>query len=584
MWEKFKTESYSLIGGINSKASPYVNGPMEMRDISNLNFSIPGALNKRPGTTGYLGATVLGRITGGVEFERLNGASYLILSANTNLYSVTGSWNAIRANVLNDALFDMVPFVDRLFCANGQDFFKTDGTNSSLYSLPDGQNLGLTRIAAEGGYSGVFVAGYGYLNDRGYYGPASPGITISLHGTSFGRFTYLGLTTPAGYGISAIVLYLSSADGTDRFGITTIPAGYTHSFTVGVLGTSGLPFPLTTLAENDYIWFTLAPKYLDSYNNQLMMSGFSAAPSKLYWSDVGEPEGVEIGFAAEFRTNDGDRIRAQKPYNGSFVVAKERSFHRLSGDDPNGFLLQEISDQYGCISNRSMVVWEDKLWFLDPKGIVEYNGANVQVVSNKVEPIFKRMNLDAARENAIAFHYKDYNEVWFCIPVDGSTANNLIVVYDYQANAWTHYDGLQISTLFLARGSLGAKTPFFGGYTGTLSYFGSSFYGDSGRSITCTTDSYFLADGGQTSERLFRRYYHNVNPIVGVTQPIELSFKVNYGTTIALTRTMYQNPFQSRIDFGLPGRSIQASSVHASASLPYTIYGFAFVSRPQRDV
>lgn len=584
MWEKFKNESYQLLGGINSKASPYINGPMEFRDLTNMNFFIPGALTKRQGTSLYLGATVSGRVTGGIEFERLNGASYVMVSANTNLYSVTNTWTAVRAGLLDSALFDFTPFVDRLFAANGQDFFKTDGVNSSLFSLPPGRLAGLSLIIADGGYSGVFVGAVGYLNDRGYYGPVGNGFTVVCHGVSFGRFTYHGLTTPAGYGISAIVLYLSSADGTDLFGITQIPVGYTSSFTVGLLGTSGLPFPLSTLASNDYLWFTLAPKYLEIYNNELFMAGFSGLPSSAYWSEVGEPEAVDPVYETEFRTNDGDRVTGMKAYNGSLIVTKGRSVHRISGEDPNAFLQQEITDQYGCISNRAMVVFRNKLWFLDSSGICEYDGARTEIISEKVDPIFRAMNLDAARENAVAFHFKDFSEVWFAIPINGSTVNNCIVVFDYEVNAWTKYEGLQISSLFLARGSLGLKTPFFGGYSGNLFYFGASFCGDNGSAITCMIDSYFLAAGGQTDERLYRRFYLNVNAVTGVTQPISVNFRTNYSATIGLTRTMYQNPFQSRIDFGLSARSIQASVHHVSASLPLTVFGYAFVSREQRNV
>ncbi len=183
--EKSKTESYELMGGINNKVSQYLNGPMEFSDLSNLHFSTPGALNKRPGTSLYLGATIASRITGGVEFQKLDGSSYIIVTANTNAYKVTGSYSAFKSGLLNNALFDFTTYVDRLFGANGQDFFKYDGTNSTAYSLPPGATgWGVTAVLGVG-LSGTFVASYGYLNDRGYYGPTAPGITIVLNGANF---------------------------------------------------------------------------------------------------------------------------------------------------------------------------------------------------------------------------------------------------------------------------------------------------------------------------------------------------------------------------------------------------------------
>lgn len=570
-----KVESYKLLGGVNTKASAYINGPEEFRDIVNMNFATPGALTKRPGSALYIGATVVGRITGGVEFERLSGASYVVVTANTNAYTLgASSYNAFKTGLTNGAVFDFVTFVDRMFACNGAEFFKFDGTNPSNVGLPNGYSgFGVTGVVG-GGLSGTFVASYGYQNDRGYYGPPSTGLTISLNGITFGTIGYYGLTAPSGFGISAIALYRSVVSGVDQYGTTIGNAATTTLNDIG--------FTLTTRAANTAFYFTLAPRYMEIYNNQLFMAGFSTLPSTAYWTDIGEPESVQPNFSAEFRTNDGDRITGLKSYNGSLVVSKSRSFHRVTGDNPSNFSLQELSDQYGCISNRSMVVWENKLWFLDTKGIVEFDGASIQVVSNKVEDWFTSMNIDAAKDNAVAIHYRQANEIWFAIPVDGSSINNRVVVYDYLSNAWTRYDGISASALFIARGTQPAKVPFYGGYTGSLYYFGSSLLGDNGAAITCMVKSVFAAPTGQTVERQYRRFYLNLDPVLGVTQAITANFYSNYGSSIVATRTMYQAPFQSRVDFGISAKSIQAQVIHASASLSLKINGFAFESRYQR--
>lgn len=574
-YSKEKSESYSLLGGINNKASPYVNDIAEFRDITNLNFATPGALTKRPGTSLYLGATISGRISSITEFERLNGSSYVIASANTNIYKVTGSFTSFKTGLLNNGIFDFVTFVDRLFCSNGQDFFKYDGNATSSYSLPDGAaGWGVTAIIG-GGLSGNYIASFGYLNDRGYYGPCATHISIALNGATFGTIGYYGLTTPAGFGISAIAFYRTSAGGSELTGTTTIAAGVT-SFA------SDIGWPLTSRICEENLYFTLAPKYLEIFNNQLFLSGFSAAPSTVFWSQIGEPEGVDPSFNAEFRTNDGDRVTGMKSYAGALVVSKERSFHRITGDNPSNFFIQEVSDQYGCLSNRAMVSFEDRLWFLDSKGIVEYDGAGVKIVSNKVEDLFKKMNIPAARENAVALHARDYNEVWFAIPCNGATFNNCVVVYDYLSSAWTKYEGVNPSSLGIAQGSTPNKTPFVGGYSGNVSFYSATFMYDMGSAMTCMAQSAFLAPTGETTEKQYRRFYLNLESVVGVTQPISVNFRTNYGTTIALSRTMYQAPFQSRVDFGLPAKAINAEIIHASASLSLKVFGYSFESRYQR--
>lgn len=566
-----------MLGGINTKVSTYTNQATEFRDIQNLHFTTPNALTKRQGSTLYLGATISGRITGLTEFQRLSGSSYIISTANTNAYSVTSSYNVIKTGLKNNALFDFVTFVDRLFSANGQDFFKFDGVNTYNFSLPPGATSGFGVTALVGGtLNGTYLASYGYLNERGYFGPAAPGATIVLNGTTFGSIGYYGMTTPPGFGVTAIALYRTTAGGVDLVGTTFAPINTDSVTDPG--------WPLSTRLANFNLYFTMAPRYMEIYNNQLMLAGFSSALSTLYWSDIGEPESIDPTFFAEFRTNDGDRITTLKTYNNAMIVAKERSFHRLTGDNPSDFLVQEISDQYGCLSNRAAVVFENKLWFLDTKGVVEYNGANIAIVSNRIESIFLSMNIDAARDNAVAIHYRDFNEVWFAIPINGSTTNNAIVIYDYIADAWTRYTGLFISSLFVGQGNLTSKAAIYGGYTGNIFYFDKNLMGDSGQGITCSFATRFHTDRGQTTENMWRRFYMDVDPILGITQPISINFRTNYGTTNVLSRTMYQNPFQSRVDFGLASRSIQVEMVHYSATLSIKVNGYSLESRFQRNV
>lgn len=575
-FDKVKTSKYLLLGGINSKASTYVDGPMEFRDIVNMNFASPAALSKRPGSTLYLGATLGAPINSGVEFTRLNGASYEVVTSNTNAYTVTSSYNAFKSGLLNNALFSFQTFVDRLFACNGNDYFYFDGSNTFNPLLPNGAtNWGVTGIVG-GGLSGIFVASFAYLTERNYVGPSSPGITISLNGSTFGSIGYYGLTSPSGFGITSIVLYRTNPGAVDLTGTTYTPAN-----TVTVTDTG---FPLTSNLISEAFYFTAIPRYLELYNNQLFQAGFSTMPSTVVWSQIGEPQAINPDFSAEFRTNDGDRITGMKSYNGSLIVSKERSFHRITGDNPNNFNLQEISDQYGCLSHRSMVTYENKLWFLDTKGIVEYTGANVDVVSVKIEPIMQRMNIPAARDNAVGIHYRDANEVWFAIPIDGSTTNNCIIVYDYVTNAWTRYLGINPAAMWPAIGGLTKRTPFIGGYSGTVSAIGMSMMSDSGNGITCSFLTNHNVSAEHTVEMQWRRFYIDVDPVFGFTQPITINFRTNYSTGSSLTRTMFQNPFQSRVDFGLSSRAIQAEVIHASATLGFKVNGYTWESRFQRNV
>lgn len=573
-YSKNKSESYTNFGGINTRASNYVQTPNEVLKLTNLDLSKPGSWTKVPGTTLAIGATVSGRVTGVFQFSRLSGASFLIAGANTNLYSVIpGAWNPIRSGLRDSALIDFVPFVDRLFCANGQDFFKTDGTASSLFSLPPG-DIGFSLATTGTGFGGTYSYAYGFLNDRGYVGPAGAPQTIDFVNKSV---VIGGFTTPVDYGATAVVVFRSDDGLTPLYQIGTCPLGGTFIDTGLTLG----------IAAVDHLWFTLAPRYLELYNNQLFMSGFSSMLSTVYFSDIGEPEGVGVTATFEVRTNDGDRVVGMKNYNG-LMIFKENSFHVLSGDNPQNFTLREISDQYGSVSNRAVTAFEDNVLFLDRSGVIQFNGANTDLISHRVDSVFQRMNVAAAKDQAAMLHVKERHEVWTLIPVDGATLNNHMVIYDYVADGWYEREGLDISSLALVRADYPYPSPFYGGYTGALFKFGASLFGDNGAGITCTVKSRFHSPLGFSTEHLFRQLFLDVDPTpeaTGGTVAIQVDFFANSGvTTPVLTREMFGATWQTRIDYGISAKSIAYEFSHASESQPLRINGYTFAYRFQRNV
>ena len=597
-------------------------------------------------TIGYTAGITLGLgvVTSGYEFAKLDGSSYLILASSSptlagasnqmvllaaqagGFTAVYGySTSALAAAGPYGSIWSFSPFVDRLFACNGNNFYRispyqssdTGPLNAFNYSLPSasvfpggwtfanssllytGNTLTgvITGVSSAGGWTGTYVLGYAFINDRGFVGPPSNGITMSFAGGTGPQFQISGMTRlQYSYGVTAIQFYQSAPGGVVLTAMATlIPAsqavGDTLTFAPLYASLSVVAPVANSYFDFSNSWAALGagsgwnyPRYTEVFNNQLFMAGFSTAPSTFWWSDIGEPEGVQPNFSVQVRTNDGDRITGLKAYFGSLVITKQRSVHLLSGDNPANFLLQELTDQYGCLSHKALLPWNNNLWFLDSKGVMEYNGANIRCVSDKMEPIFNAMNVQAAQDQACAVHVKQFNELWFAIPAAGSTINNMIVVYDYVAESWTHYDGINPSCLVNAFGGFPNKKPFSGGYTGGLIYFDPTLTSDNDRGITYHFDSCFFSARGQSTQNLYRRFYLDVNPVLGFTQAITLTFQKDFGTTPQVTQTMYANPFQSRIDFGISARSIQASMYCYSASLQIVVNGFTVESRYLRGV
>jgi len=537
--------------------------------------------------------------------------------------------------------FSYVGINNYVFAADGNNFFKYDGVTTSYYGVPPA--IVLTPAANPGAVnlnSGEvkFLEGYDYafayslVNRRGFEGPLTFGGVINVYcnggGSTQGAggFT-LPVNVPKGYDIESVKMYLSYAVGVSSATARQYPTTAISAFNRTFYSIRGFTFPVgstTCIVSHGATWTPVSgassiltypthipsgyvfkgmtfaptgtaaaltldptlfvPKYLEVYNNQLMMAGFTGSPSTVWFSEVGEPEAVQPENNFEVRTNDGDQVTGMKAFTSNLMIFKTNSYHQLSGQDPNNFALRQISDQYGCLNHRATAIYDDYLVFLDRKGIIRFNGANQDTISTKIQSVFERMNVSVAKDTACMVHDKKRNQILTAIPVDGSAYNNLTVVYDYLMDAWTTYEGFNPSLFLVAQGNLSTRSVFYGGYSGQIYNIGASYFGDNGSGFTCLIKTRYLSDLGQSVEKQFRRLYLNVDPVVSSTSSFNVIMYPDYGSTVGFTATMYANPFQSRIDFGLSAKSLAFEISNFSSSDSVKLHGYVLEYRMQRNV
>lgn len=327
-----------------------------------------------------------------------------------------------------------------------------------------------------------------------------------------------------------------------------------------------------------------SPTILEVYNSMMLFAGFTTAPSTVYWSNAGTPEFVRPNSRAEIRTNDGDVISNITAYGTECIIGKRRSFHSFTGTGPTDVSITLKSDQYGILSKRGACTWENFFWFLDRKGIVEYNGANFTVASTPVEDIFKRMNYAWAQEIAILSHQKTRNEIWCCIPVDGATYNNVVVVYDYVSKAWSTFEGVNASALIATALTLPFPYPVIGASGGRMAQMGQSNFADFGGRYTTIVRFPFVTNYGWSTDQVFRRLFVDTDPLIGNDRSFQINLYGNMLNTASYSvATTFGATYQFRIDYGLYGKSISVEIAEAS-TFPLKMNGYTVVSRFQRDV
>lgn len=527
--------------------------------------------------------------------------------------------------------YDFENYANYLWGVNGQDIWKYDGSSFYFFSYGNPPGAFATYVLNSsgvspdvGGMTGYYFYCYGNVNGRGYYGPITsldPTEQCIPNGATQVEIdfysTYFGITYgfEMGYGTTAIAIYRAGPyddanlpeNQKTFFRIGLVPLGATSFIDHNIpQGATLAPTSISMVGElyNNNLFGAadlfgtkpqfFKPRYIELFNNQMFFGGFYANalntvtanpmpnPSLVWFSDIGDPESIQPESNFEVKTNDGDVLRGMKSYLSSLLLFKTNSFHRLSGQDPQNFALTEISTQYGCVSNRAICVATNTCYFLDRKGVIAFNGANIDIISNKIDPVFARMNYNASLDQAAMTYDKVRNQIIVEIPIDDSLVNNFTVVYDTIVQAWTTYDGIKAASSSIIRGSLPNFSYIYGNYDGALQYNGPSYFSDNGVAYTALIKTRFFNEIDPATTKQWRRIFFNMDQESGSTVTVNLI--PNYGTSNAITRSFVQSPYLSRIDFGIPSTALSFELSMYSPVDSLRLHGFTMEYRFQRNV
>lgn len=643
-YPKMKSENYANLGGVDVKSSQYITEQMEFLNLRNIDFRTLGALSSFAGSTAFSIVNSSLPITGIADYYssayNLVGQTGYIQTPQAvvvavdqeNVCNLTGKTfvplmhSRISNGVLNPTSFVLGNY---LYGCNGVDAWVYMGsTQAYQFSLGKPVLVGsdnTTRSNTNNGLSGFLTFFYSMVRQDGLYGPAkavtytcsgetqiivtphlAPNIKMALTGFPGGPVFAPANVSIGSFGLSGIQAWVQLNTGpyyalNGLLGISLSAGGLTIGFNFTAVGWSqnadiGAPYDyqgafiygLGSTQGGDNAQSTGSnPNIQEYFANQLFSTGFGASfKSRVLFSNAGTPEKADYRNFFDVAPNDPNGVSAMKAYFTQLGIFKPSQAFSLTGTGPDTFQLTQVSPIYGCISKRAVCVWNQNCWFLDKQGICEFNGANTQVISTKMQDFFDRMNVSVATQTAIMVHVKQRNEVWCAIPIDGANFNNLIVVFDYVAKAWTTAPcpagNLTVATVL----SLGqsANIPYYGNFSGLVGNWGSSFIGDNGAGVTHVIKTRFINDLGNSVTKMFRRLYLDAKVPSGSTQVVAINLYSDYSDTPAYQTTMVisNTPTQQRIDFGVPGKALSVEMFYLGGGGAFQMNGFTIESRFQR--
>jgi len=187
--------------------------------------------------------------------------------------------------------------------------------------------------------------------------------------------------------------------------------------------------------------------FLETYKGRAFGAGDKDAPTKLYYSEITDPEswGEATFNFVDFDEGDGDEITGLAALPNMLLVLKRDSIHALMGDSPANFVRRRLISDAGCVSNASIVEVGRLVIWMGEDNVYSFDGGAIQPLASHIAPTLRALN--TSRQKFIhGVHYQRRRQVWFTCSDGASTTNNIILVLHYDMSGaggdpvWTKFD------------------------------------------------------------------------------------------------------------------------------------------------
>ena len=401
-----------LSGGLNIKGSVYDIADNEAQGLVNFIFTETGILTVRSGYIKY--NTVESLSSTGVHslfrFYKKDGSTkYFVATSGTSIYSGSGgTWTGLTCNetLTTDLRFRFAVFND--------DLFMTNGTDKPLAWSGTGNVRQIGIVAPTAGSSGTPTSGGActdgehniritYYNSTDDIESSHLTLTAQTCGTGNNTIPLSGLTASSDTQVDMIRIYMTEAGGSTYYYVDQ-QADTTSTYNISISDTN-----LASNAVYDATDFLPPPTdadYIALSHRRLFFLNNSDYPSRLYWSEIDQPEYFPAANYRDISPDDNDWGTGILAWNDYLYIFKQNGTYILTDPaDPANSILREVSRDIGILAPDTLCTGQFQRpvsvndWILVPGiigytrfGIQGFDGQQWHMLSERVEPILESIN------------------------------------------------------------------------------------------------------------------------------------------------------------------------------------------------
>lgn len=200
-------------------------------------------------------------------------------------------------------------------------------------------------------------------------------------------------------------------------------------------------------------------KYCAEFENYAFIANTSANPERVYWSALFDPESWT---ATDFKRLNGPVMGMVKRDNVLFIFTKYGcTVARATGDPVIPFTFEPLEGGIGLASNRSLCSYLGVIYWVAPDGyIYRMSSFTPEKITLALPYTIARINKGALGD-VVADAHPELNQIWFAVPIDGSSVPNYIIAYDLTVNELFIYDNFDVKCLTTMTDTSGNLLTFF---------------------------------------------------------------------------------------------------------------------------
>jgi hypothetical protein len=171
--------------------------------------------------------------------------------------------------------------------------------------------------------------------------------------------------------------------------------------------------------------------YMVYFKNRVWIAGNTTNPSRLFFSDIGNPGVWPAANVVDFDPTDGDSITGIGTAGPYLLVFKKQKTWVVYDLDTGANRV--LSSQLGCAAYRSITETPIGTFFLSQdKGVWVTDGKSLKNISIKIDPTLDGI-VAAQRKRACGGFINDHYYLSICTT---GTTNNLTLDYDTTTSSW----------------------------------------------------------------------------------------------------------------------------------------------------